>query len=494
VVSKRPKLPAFALPPSASVTEPLADEPSSRPTLADFRAVLRRRAWIVLPAIVLIPLVALLVSVLRDRPQSATVDVELLRGPSTEAEGSTRIFDALSLTRSATTQAEIAGSDEVIFRARRAIANRSGRPVDYSGAVDVESDPASDLLEVEATDDDGEHAVALANEVARQYIGYRRQLDAEPLAARAAEIAQRADRMRAQGDTGQRYRDLRREERELRSRAEAVPASAAVVQPAGSAEAEESYAARNAAVALGIALVVGLGLAFAAEAFDGRVRSESQLARIFGAPLLGWAPPDGDGADAYDALRVTLGFRGLGDAQRALLVTSAERGQGSDAAVVGLAAACARAGQMVTVVDLDLRDGRLAEAFGAGRSPGVTDVVLGDAEADAAIVPSAVHEGPLTVLPAGREVADPGGLAVSPALGALLRQVRARSGVVLVSAPPLTEGADALAASAQVDATVVVVRPGTLRAADLRRAAELLAPSPSRTLGVAVSGAREQAA
>ena len=430
------------------------DSESSGPSLADYVEVLRRRAWIVLPALVLIPLVAVLVSAAKDVDHTATAKVELLHIP--ERDEPSRIFDALSLVRFATTQAQIAGSDPVVFRARQAISRRTRRPIVYEGSISVAPDPAADLLHVRAEADGGAGAIELANEVGRQYIQYRRQIDTAAL--------------RSPG------------------RARSRPASAALVEPADSSDAQPRNTARNAAVGLGAGLVLGLGLALVAEAFDNRVRSNGQFRRLVGAPVLGAV-----GAAGYETLRLTLGFEGVGRELRSLMVVGPTHEDPSAETAARLASAFARAGVVCTVVDADLDAPQIAALLGSPTEPGVVDVMLGDAALDDAIVPVPGASGPLSVLPAGDAAESGRDLLASPAFGGLLEDLRGRSGVVLVAVPPLRDGPGALAASAHVDAALFVVTGGAHRAPDLRSDGELLQRMPARTLGIAVSGGRARA-
>ena len=439
---------------------PPEDAASSGPSLADYVQVLRRRAWIVLPALILIPLAAVLVSATKDVEHTATARVELLHIP--EPDESSRIFDALSLVRFATTQAQIAASDPVELRAREAIARRESRPISYEGSISVDPDPAADLLNVRVAAEDGSRAIELANEVGRQYVEYRRRIDNQAL--------------RSPG------------------RARARPASAVLIEPADSSEAQPRNIVRNAAVGLGFGLVLGLGLALVLEAFDNRVRSRGQLRRLLGAPVLGSVPPEeGDDPAPFDALRLTLGFEGVGRELRSLMVVGPTREDAAAETAAGLASAFARAGVVCTVVDADLDEPRIAALLRSPAEPGVVDVMLGDAALDDAIGPAPGASGPLSVLPAGDGAANGRDLLASPAFGRLLEDLRGRSGVVLVAVPPLRDGPGALAASAHVDAALLVVADGAHRAPALRGDAELLERMPARTLGVAVSGGRARA-
>jgi capsular exopolysaccharide synthesis family protein len=325
---------------------------------------------------------------------------------------------------------------------------------------------------------------------------------ARPLATGAAGLAREAAARGARGNPTPRDQSVLSEARRLRQRSDSQPAGSALVQPADSASAGSRHVARNGGVGLGIGLVVALGLAFVAELFDRRVNSPRELKEHVGMPVLGCVPsrrqergsgprlsaPGSPQSEAYRALRTNLELRGVGHDIRSLLVTSALRAEGKSTTVVNLGAAYARAGQVVTVVDLDLRKPALADALGVTRSPGVADVLLGRTSLEDAIVPAADPVGPLSVLPAGVEVPDPGELVTSPGLRALLEQLRARPGLVLVDAPPIAGIADTIAVSAHVQAVLLVARLGVARPQALESAADALASAPTRAIGVVATG------
>ena len=220
-------------------------------------------------------------------------------------------------------------------------------------------------------------------------------------------------------------------------------------------------AKRNTAIGTILGLVLGIGLVFAREAFDTRIRSAEQVASELGLPLFGRLPrpdkdmrkhdqltlladPHGIHSEAYKKLRVSLDFANLDPQAQMLIVTSAVAQEGKSTTAANLAVAMAASGKNVILVDLDLRAPYLDRFFGLTGRPGITDVILGQATLDEALVPVVVPGAPdpgarrnghgnepsgslLHVLVAGEPPSDPSSLLASKALAdAPHRAARAR--------------------------------------------------------------------
>ena len=96
--------------------------------------------------------------------------------------------------------------------------------------------------------------------------------------------------------------------------------------------------------------------------------------------------------------------------------------------------------------------------------------------------------GKLAVLPSGPLPASPGEFVGTAALARMLADLRQRFDLVLVDAPPICVVGDAMTLSARVDALIVITRLGTVDRRTLDELHRELTASPSRTLGVVITG------
>ena len=216
-------------------------------------------------------------------------------------------------------------------------------------------------------------------------------------------------------------------------------------------------------------------------------------------------------------LRTNLDFVTLDTRAKTIMVTSAVEQEGKSTTIANLAVALARAGQRVALVDLDLRRPFLARFFDL-KGPGVTQVALGHATLDDALVQVAITDsrerrresrngqvklngngsresgdgavaGLLEVLPAGPIPPDPGEFVGTHALAEILAELRERADIVLVDAPPALRVGDAMTLTSKVDGIVVVTRMKIVRRHMLAELARQLASVPTPVLGFVVTDA-----
>lgn len=259
---------------------------------------------------------------------------------------------------------------------------------------------------------------------------------------------------------------------------------------------------RDIGIGAGLGLLLGLLGAFLREHLDRRLRSRNAVATAFGLPVLAevrvaggkrWTP-EGD-VDALATLRASLQLLALRRPLRTLVVT----GVGGDASAAslgglvaaGLAAAYARAGSRTILVECDIRRPRLGEALGLGSgSPGLAEVIAGT-ELARALRTAPVAGGEIAVLLGG----DPGetGAAAdvlgSAAAANLVDRLAGSYDVVVLAAPGLLAGADALELARLADGTLVVGRTGRATADEACEVRGLLAGLGLEPLGVVLAGA-----
>ena len=247
---------------------------------------------------------------------------------------------------------------------------------------------------------------------------------------------------------------------------------------------------RNAAMGLILGLLLGCGAAFARDYLDDTVRDKASLEEETGMPTLGVIPrlPRHRGktveevvtighqpsaaAEAYRTLRASVKFLSLEDDCRVFQITSATAADGKTLTAMNLAVALTQAGDRTVVVGCDLRRPRLDALANAHQGPGLTSVLVGDAELHEAIER---HEAVgLSILRTGPIPTDPSELLSSPRTAALIQALRGAYDVVILDCPPLLPVSDSLILAGYSDATLVVASEGKTSRRNLSRALELL--------------------
>jgi capsular exopolysaccharide synthesis family protein len=111
----------------------------------------------------------------------------------------------------------------------------------------------------------------------------------------------------------------------------------------------------------------------------------------------------------------------------------------------------------VLLVEADLRRPSLAGLFGARRSPGLTDVLLGAATLDDALIQ--VPGQPLQLLPAGDGLARSTELLASSTMQQIVDTLRTRFDRIVFDTPPMTLS-DTHVLVRLADGVLIVVRSG----------------------------------
>ena len=498
--------------------------PGGERALTDYLRVVRRRKWIIVASVVLVPLLAFLLSTRQQVSYQGSAEVYLSQRNLAAALTNTGDPTYQDAARFAETQADLASAPEV---ARRVISNLGLHDRSSSDLLrnsDVEAKPNVDLLYVRVRDGDPELAQRLATEYARQFTIYRREIDTAALTNALQGLRARLARLRRSGQrTSPLYATLVDKEQELRLLEALQTSKALVVRPATEAVQVEPRTRRNMILGITFGLALGLLFAFLREALDTRLRSAEEISERLGLPLLGRIPrprrsvqrahrltmtedPNSVQAEAFRMLRTNLDFVNLERGAKTVMVTSALEQEGKSTTIANLAVAMARAGRHVVLVDLDLRHPFLGRFFRLEGRPGVSDVVLGNFELSDALVSLPIEEdapdslipsngngarsaGRLEVLPSGPMPPNAGEFVGTRSVGAILQALRERADVVLIDAPPVLPVGDSMVLSAVVDAMLIVTRLGVVRRATVDELIRRLDTTPAAKLGFVVTDA-----
>ncbi len=494
-------------------------EARNSPTLLDYFLVLRRRQWLFLAPLVLVPAVAIVLSLLTQPSYQASAQVLLNSQSVTQSLSGTQA-PYVDPARAAQTEAQLARVPEVAQKAIEVVQARDLTASELLKSSSVSASPGSDFLTFSVIDADPDRAIRLSNAYAEAFATYRHDLYTQEVERTVDAIRQRIDELEAAGLTGSAlYRSLVEKEQQLTAIEALQTPTAVVVHEADEATKVGPRTVRNGLIALALGLVLGLGLAFLGDALDTRVRSVDKFREDLGLRVLGSLPPPSKQlpkaglvmltaptsheAEPFRFLRAGFDLANRDYQARTIMVTSPVGGEGKSTTVANLAVALARVGHHVVLVDFDLRRPSLHRLFDLGDPPGLTDVELGDVALEDALRPVLVtaqdstarngnrashRVGKLEVLPAGHVLQDPDLLGEQPAAG-ILQSLRSRADLVLIDSAPLLPTADAIALSARVDALILVVRLNALRSSAFDNLSRTLSSSPAAKLGLVLAGA-----
>lgn len=244
------------------------------------------------------------------------------------------------------------------------------------------------------------------------------------------------------------------------------------------------------ALALGLGLLGGLGLAFGLERVVPRLYTMEAIENAADADVLAAIPRVttgrlaelnlyNSGSPAQEAFGV-LAVHILADASsrklKTLLVTSRGQGDGKSTIASNLAAELARSGRRVVLIDADMRSPSMHRIFEMDVSPGLSDL-LTTPELGASLEEFIIHPDwlpSLGVIPAGTEQAGPARLLASERLTWLQQELAAHYDFVVFDAPPLVVS-DPLSIARLADQVLLIVGGEAVPDRDIQAATKHLA-------------------
>jgi capsular exopolysaccharide synthesis family protein len=209
--------------------------------------------------------------------------------------------------------------------------------------------------------------------------------------------------------------------------------------------------------------------------------------------------PKSIGSEAYRTLRTNVASIMSKNGGKVLLVSSSMIQEGKTTSVTNLATAFAQSGQKTLLIDADLRRPSVDKTFGIVRVPGLTDLLLDTRDPRECfrtiddiilgkyglkLAQSTTGLEYLTILPAGRIVDKPTELLNTPALDALLADVRNKFDVILIDVSPILPVADAFVLAPKVDGVLLAYQLGRVARDVLKRTKQRVESVGGRVWGV----------
>jgi succinoglycan biosynthesis transport protein ExoP len=196
-------------------------------------------------------------------------------------------------------------------------------------------------------------------------------------------------------------------------------------------------------------------------------------------------------AEAYRGVRTALYFNTRGEGRQVIQVTSPASGDGKSTTAANLAVSIAQSGKRVLLVDADMRKPRQHKIFGLRSETGLSLLVLGEVDVEAAVQASGVPN--LSVLAAGPLPPNPAELLTSPRFKEALDQFRGIYDFVIVDTPPLLAVTDPSVVAPRVDSVLLTIRMTKNARTEAERARQVLIGLGATILGVVVNGVDHRA-
>lgn len=258
-------------------------------------------------------------------------------------------------------------------------------------------------------------------------------------------------------------------------------------------------------------LLVGLILAFVTESFDTSIGRIDDIEELIKVPVLGIIPntslekigrryferfrkkqkvqegslsqerlivlfePNSIAAEAYKTLRTNLDLTGLKKFGNCIVITSSAPQEGKTQTLCNLAIAFAQSGQKTLIVGSDFRKPTIFRLFGLPRSPGLseilignvswkeainttTDMLLGKLEYDKIIKTKGIEN--LHIMTCGEHTPTPSELLSFPEMNSLIQELKQNYDLVLFDSAPTLPVSDSAILGAKADGAIIVYQAG----------------------------------
>lgn len=389
--------------------------------------------------------------------------------------------------RSIKTALSLARSPEPYIRAARKLSLPVG---EVRSDVSVSGSEDADVIAFTAKAGNEGNAVRMANGVADAYVQWRADIQSEAIDRAVAQL--QAQLATSPNNRAQLQDELDR----LKVLQTLSSGGAIVIERATGAPKVSPAPVKDTLLGASLGFVVALLIAGAREAFNTRVRSESDVQDALGKPVLATIQtlPKRAGlvtvgrhetrwGDTYGLLAANLmQLRGQGQGPTVLAVTSAIAGEGKTTTASNLAVALALRGQRVVLAEFDIRKPAVSKLFRIPPdSPGIIQVVDGTADVKSSLwtvelngTPGGVTVLPPSVASVNGDHPDTGSLRIVPSGGIergariaratqtrqLIEDLAEDADVVVLDTPPALATVEMAELSSSVDAVLVVVRHG----------------------------------
>lgn len=251
--------------------------------------------------------------------------------------------------------------------------------------------------------------------------------------------------------------------------------------------------ALNVTLSVVAGIFFGVVLAFFVEYLDTTIKGVDDVEKYLATGVLGIIPQKirllnapsarAKHSEVYRVLRMNLkSSKALGNG-KTIAFTSAGAGEGKTLTSFNLAYVCAEVGEKVLLIDADLHRPRQHKMFDVEQTPGLVNVVVGEAALDQAIQKTMLPN--LDFLPSGRLAnANVYGLMDTDEMRDIFQEVSQRYDRVILDSPPMIGVSDTAQLARMCDGVVLVVQHRKYPRSLCKRAKDMITSMGGNLLGV----------
>jgi len=187
--------------------------------------------------------------------------------------------------------------------------------------------------------------------------------------------------------------------------------------------------------------------------------------------------------EQYKIIRTNIQSLGATKNLKTFVITSSINGEGKTVTSVNLAMTMAHDlnNKKILLIDADMRKGKTAKYLGINLSPGLSDILKGDIEAEQTFVSPGIDN--LTVIPSGKVPRNPSELLGSKKMKVLLESLRSRFDYIFIDTPPVVPVTDSCILGAMVDGVILVIQAGRAQRDVIKHAEHRLNQAHAKSIG-----------
>ena len=406
----------------------------------------------------------------RSYEASASVLVNAVPASDPSFIGTGAVVDTGDPARTVQTAAALIDSPTAAAAAAGAMgAGWSGSHV--QAATSVTPRGQSNVLAVSGRAGSADEAARLANTFARAAVDARGKVVQRNIASRITTVQSRLTHLARTVPTSPGVDDLRTQLSELQAAQDAggdpTLSLSQLAEPPGSPTGAPPLLVVLVAALAG--LVLGSVAAIALEYFSSRIHDPHEVASLLSTPILAMMPnvrggengtlsPESLPPSVFEQVRMLKAQIPRHPEGSAVMITSADTGDGKTTLASALAAACAEGDQDVILLDLDLRAPAVARVFSLEDGSRDGKPIDWKARLDELLVPVPGFPGLKVLVTHHGDFASFDSL--TERLPDLIAEARLLADWVIVDTPPIGEVSDAVPIAGECDEVLVVVRPG----------------------------------
>jgi tyrosine-protein kinase Etk/Wzc len=163
-------------------------------------------------------------------------------------------------------------------------------------------------------------------------------------------------------------------------------------------------------------------------------------------------------AEQFRQLRTSLGFMGIDENHKKILITSNISGEGKSFVSINLGISLALMNKKVVMIELDLRKPKLSDQLKISRNVGISNYLIGKMPANELVKPTSIEN--LFLISSGPIPPNPSELISNGRLTELLSYLEKSFDYIIMDSAPISPVTDSFILSPLADVTLFIVRHG----------------------------------